>query len=234
MKVIAFNCSPNRDQGTTAMLLSPFVEGMKKAGAEVETQYLSDLNIEPCRGCTDSIQFIPDGECKIMDDMQGLYRKLKDSDIWVFGSPNYLNNVTSCLKNLLDRMEPLFESHYDVNVEDKTVTKRVNTGKNGKIVLLSTCGLWGIEHFNLMVEQMRYVADMFGRELCKPVLRPHAGIMTILSKLDKNPSDIFEACEAAGYELIAGGDFQDATLDIIKRELVSEDSFIKELSNMVG
>ena len=36
MKVIAFNSSPRMDKGNTALILNPFLEGMREAGAEVE------------------------------------------------------------------------------------------------------------------------------------------------------------------------------------------------------
>ncbi len=36
MKVNAINGSPKMGKGTTALLLNPFLEGMREAGAEVE------------------------------------------------------------------------------------------------------------------------------------------------------------------------------------------------------
>ena len=36
MKVLAINGSPHMDEGNTAMILNPFLEGMKEAGSEVE------------------------------------------------------------------------------------------------------------------------------------------------------------------------------------------------------
>jgi len=32
MKVLAFNCSPRMDNGNTALILNPFLEGMKEVG----------------------------------------------------------------------------------------------------------------------------------------------------------------------------------------------------------
>ena len=43
MKAIAINGSPKMDGGNTALVLNPFLEGMKEAGAEVEVLYTSAL-----------------------------------------------------------------------------------------------------------------------------------------------------------------------------------------------
>ncbi|WP_332882068.1 flavodoxin family protein [Methanosarcina horonobensis] len=47
MKVLAINSSPRMDKGNTALILNPFLEGMKEAGAEVELFYTKKLNINP-------------------------------------------------------------------------------------------------------------------------------------------------------------------------------------------
>lgn len=39
MKVPAINSSPKMDKGNTALILAPFLEGMREAGAEVELFY---------------------------------------------------------------------------------------------------------------------------------------------------------------------------------------------------
>ena len=50
MKVLAVNSSPKRHKGNTALLLDPFLEGLKQAGAEVELYCTKELNIGPCEG----------------------------------------------------------------------------------------------------------------------------------------------------------------------------------------
>ena len=50
MKVLAINGSPHMDEGNTAMILSPFLEGLKEAGASVELFYTRKLKIGPCNG----------------------------------------------------------------------------------------------------------------------------------------------------------------------------------------
>lgn len=236
MKVIAFNASPNKEAGTTALILNPFLKGMAREGAEIELKYIYDLKIEPCRECTSKIDFLPDDDCRIDDDLKELYPLLNDADIWIFASPNYLNSVTSGLKNLLDRLEPLFVAPhiYDNNACHDKIRQSLKKRDNpGKILLISTCGLWGTENFNSIVDQTRSVADMLGRDYLPPILRPHSGVMTTLTNLGKPVNDIYLAAEEAGAELIKSGEISDETMARISREIVPKDSFIQELSLIV-
>ena len=50
MKVLAINGSPHMDEGNTAMILNPFLEGMKEAGSDVEVFYTRKLKIGACNG----------------------------------------------------------------------------------------------------------------------------------------------------------------------------------------
>jgi multimeric flavodoxin WrbA len=68
MKALAINSSPNKGKGNTALILKPFLEGMKEAGAEVELYHTSDLKINPCQGDLSCWLRTP-GECIHNDDM---------------------------------------------------------------------------------------------------------------------------------------------------------------------
>lgn len=48
MNVLAINGSARMEKGYTAMILTPFLEGMKEAGAQVELFYAKQLNINSC------------------------------------------------------------------------------------------------------------------------------------------------------------------------------------------
>jgi multimeric flavodoxin WrbA len=69
MRVLAINASPHMDKGNTAMILNPFLEGMKEAGSEVDLFYTSKLRVEPCHGDLSCWLVLP-GECAVKDDMQ--------------------------------------------------------------------------------------------------------------------------------------------------------------------
>ena len=69
MKVLAINGSPHMGEGNTAMILNPFLEGMKEAGADVDLFYTRKVKIGPCNGDM-SCWFVNPGTCGQKDDMQ--------------------------------------------------------------------------------------------------------------------------------------------------------------------
>ena len=100
MKIVAINGSGTGAKGVTGKTLEGVVEGIRESGAEVELFLLNKLTISPCTGCGNCKRT---GKCVIEDD----YPKIKDAmlgaDGVVFSSPNYISNVSSQIKALLDR-----------------------------------------------------------------------------------------------------------------------------------
>lgn len=67
MKVLAINGSPNKDKGNTAIILNPFLEGMRETGADVRLYYTEDLTVNPCKGDLSCYLRTP-GKCIHNDD----------------------------------------------------------------------------------------------------------------------------------------------------------------------
>lgn len=104
VKVLAILGSPRRQN--TYRLVKAIVDGIaKKKNVETELVHLADFDIKYCDGCGDCEKT---GECSIDDDMQKLYPKLKEADIFIIGTPTYYWNVSGLLKNFIDRTNPLY------------------------------------------------------------------------------------------------------------------------------
>ena len=104
MKVLAINGSPNMDQGNTARIINPFLEGMKEAGAEVEVFYTSKLKIRPCLGDF-NCWFNTPGKCLHNDDMAiGAIQAIEEyglvpaKDIWI-GSIDAVRDAFVAMKD---------------------------------------------------------------------------------------------------------------------------------------
>ena len=139
-KVLAINGSPRMGRGYTAMILKPFLQGMKESGAETETYYASKLKPKPCSCNVMKCWYETPEECCIHDSMDDLYPKLKAADILVLATPVYIP-LPGYMQNFINRLCPLIEPmlvfrdgrtrarfHEDVNIQ--------------KIVLVSTGGWW--------------------------------------------------------------------------------------------
>lgn len=237
MKILAINASPHMDKGNTAMILNPFLEGMKEAGADVDLFYISRLKIEPCRGDLSCWLTLP-GECAVKDDMQMLYPKFHEADIIIFAAPVYYLGVPGPLKNLIDRQMPL-------HVPGSRVFKKQ------KIVLVSTCGAWELSMFDML---LKWMEALYGRgkeqkgleeaagidgvsEFAGALLRPHADFMRSMMETNggrRLMEEVFSSARDAGGQLVREGRISDEASKGVSRELITMDEFYqaaKELSH---
>lgn len=227
MKILAFNGSPNKDKGTTASILNPFLQGVSDAGGEYDLFHVRDLQILPCRECTGSPAFQSTGRCKCDDDMNALYPKFREADVWVFAAPNYLNAFPGQMKHLMDRLEPLFPSQY---AEFDDTTLKVPEIHNKKLVMIATSTQWDSRGFTNMKSQLEALAMMFDSQLVAAITRPHAEAMLYDEHKVKTASDVERAARRAGSELVKSGFISTKTLQAISQTLISRNSFLNEVS----
>lgn len=103
MNCLALIGSP-RKGGNTDILTDTFLKGIKEAGYSTEKIYLYPYKIFPCIDCRKCKK--GDFECVMDDDMQEIYPKMDDSNVIVFGTPNYWYGPTAKMKLFIDRMRP--------------------------------------------------------------------------------------------------------------------------------
>jgi multimeric flavodoxin WrbA len=100
-QVLVILGSPRRT-GNSSTLAARISRGAKSSGAEVETLFLQDLKISPCRAC-DTCQKHDSKGCATEDDMQEIYPKLIKADAWVIASPVYWFTMSAQTKIFMDR-----------------------------------------------------------------------------------------------------------------------------------
>jgi len=230
MKVLAFNCSPRMDDGNTALILNPFLEGMKEVGAEVELFYTRKLKINPCHGGFICWLKTP-GECWQKDDMQMLYPKLSEADIYVFGTPVYVDGVSGPMKNLLDRIIPLVQPFFELR--DGHCRHLVREGyRHGKMVLVSNSGFWEMDNFDPLLVHVKAFCRNGAMEFAGALLRPHGEALRPMMKMGISLDDVFEAAREAGRQLVRDGKMSAETLNIVSRELVPLEMYVKAANEM--
>ncbi len=221
MKVLILNCH-KEDNDDINRILDPFIKGIEESGAEVEQIDTRSLEISPCRGCTSSISFKSDGHCFCEDDMNSLYPKFRESDIWVFTSSDDGNCNNPKLMNIMDRMEPLFPKTF----EDDTDMK-------GKIAFISTTKSNTGEKIQTVADEFMSISALFNKEYAGALLRPQASSIKVVQNLGGNIDDIFQAAKDAGKQIILNGKIESNTIKTFERSLFDDKKLLEVLASKV-
>jgi multimeric flavodoxin WrbA len=126
MKILAINASFRAERGYTESLSQLLLEGARQSGAECETVYLSKLKINHCLACDKCQQSArlvettdhsgPDFELTCVyadrDDALLVFEKMRQADLIIYATPVYVFNISSLLKNFLERFYGLGKCDY--------------------------------------------------------------------------------------------------------------------------
>jgi multimeric flavodoxin WrbA len=228
MKAIAINSSPNMGKGNTALVLHPFLEGMREAGAEVELFYTKKLEIGPCQGEFNCWTKTP-GKCFQQDDMQMLLPKLAEAEIRVLATPVYVDGIAGPIKNLLDRLIPLSEPFFELR--DGHCRHPVRKGVNrGQLVLVANCGFWEVDNFDPLLVHMRAACQNLGSEFAGALLRPHGPALRGMLEMGAPVDDVLASAREAGRQLVVDGRISPGTLKAVSRELLPLETYVEVIN----
>lgn len=222
MRVIVLQASPLMDKGNTSRILTPFLDGLKDEGADVEVFYTEKLNIGRCKGDLGCWVKTP-GVCFQSDDMSMLLPRLSRSDVWVFATPVYMDGMTGPLKTLVDRMQPLAEPFMEV-FDGHNFHLMRETLPHGKIVLVANCGFWEKDNFDPLLAFVKAFSRNVRRDFAGALLRPHGPAMRLVA--GETLKDIFVAAHAAGRELAVSGRISERLMTAVSREIMPRNEYI--------
>jgi multimeric flavodoxin WrbA len=231
MKIIAINSSPNMGKGNTALVLDPFLEGTRQAGAEVELFYTKKLTINPCQGEYNCWYKSP-GKCFQQDDMEMLLPRVAQADVLVLATPVYVDGVSGPMKNLLDRLLPLLHPSFELR-DGHCRHPRRDGARGDKLVLVSNCGFWEKDNFEPMLVHMEALCKNAGREFAGALLRPHGPVLRAMVETGAAVDDIFEAAKEAGRQLVEDGKMSPQTLDVVSRDLLPLKMYVQIVNQRV-
>ena len=166
MNIIAFNASP-RENGNTAWIINKILEGAKENGAETRIFHSGKLNIKPCIGCLCCKK--GGQECIIRDDMQKLYKKIKDADALILGSPVYMGQMSGQAKIFTDRLFAHFSPRFSPHFKEGSVKKK-------RLLLVFDQGNPDAEKFRAYFDYTRSMFQML--EFDVPEVQVVAGLRT--------------------------------------------------------
>jgi hypothetical protein len=224
IKAVAINGSPLKQNGKTAMLLSPLIKGMTDAGACVELFYARDLKVKSCR-CHDMYCWTKKpAECCIKDDMELLYPKLREAEILVLATPVYIP-LPGERQSIINRLCPLINPVLETR-QGRTRARFHDNVNIQKILLVSTSGWWEKGNFDTVIRIAREIAEDASVEFAGVVIRPHSSLMKRNGRITENGGAVLAAAEKAGGELMRKGAISPETLEAISSPLISEDEYM--------
>ena len=228
MKIVCFNGSPRGKKSISQIIVSEFLEGARQAGAEGETIFLVEKKIGYCQACLSCWIKTP-GVCIQKDDMAELMGKMIQSDIVIFATPVYADNVTGIMKTFIDRMIPALDPRV-IRVQGETVhVKRYN--RYPKIVVISNCGFPEQTHFQTLRLYFRRLSRNMHFEVIGEIYRGGGGILHVKNPLLKPTIQSYmKLLRKAGEEVVQEGRLSKKTMEKLEKPLVPHERFVEGMN----
>lgn len=233
MKITIFNGSPHAEKGNTHFMVKYFSQGAKKAGAEIENVFLAKKKIKYCSGCFNCWLKTP-GKCTINDDMKKLLYKLLNSDIIIFATPVYVDNVTGIMKTFMDRLIPLALPYFD---RDKTGEcrhfKRFNQ-ESPKIIVISNCGFPEQSHFKVLKLLFKRIArNMHSRVIAEIYRNAGAALHNPPPILKPFLIKYKKLLKKAGYEVVKNLSLSKKLTVQLQKSIIPDALYIREANKFI-
>jgi multimeric flavodoxin WrbA len=231
-KAIAINGSPRMERGNTAQVLTPFIEGMRDAGADVELFYASRLKVKPCVCGQMACWYDRPGECCIQDTMQALYPRLSAADTLILATPVYIP-LPGDMQNVINRLCPLIEPRLETRAGRTRARFREGVAIQ-RMALVAVGGWWEKANLDLVVRIVEELAENASVGFAGAVLRPHAYLIRQGGELTSDGQEVLEAARRAGRELVEEGTMRHETLEAASRPLISQEELRQQYNAAIA
>ncbi len=227
MKITAFNGSSRGKAGNTHIMVSEFLEGAKSAGAEVKNIILLTKRIRHCLACFECWYKTP-GVCIQKDDTEELLNEITNSDVIVLATPLYVDNVSGIMKNFLDRMLPLFDPHFEKDLNGIYRHKK-RLKKYPNIVIIANSGYPEQEHFQVIKLLARRMARNFHSKIIGEIYRGAGELLRIKNPLIKPIIDNYKKLlRQAGKEVVLYGEITPQTSEKLQKPLLPKEQYVQK------
>ncbi|MCX7879370.1 MAG: hypothetical protein N2517_01785 [Ignavibacteria bacterium] len=201
-------------------LIESFVDGLKKGGANVEILKVGKVQISKCRSCTEDLFFVSNGDCKCLDEFSSFYGEFKKSNLWVFALDITNKLFLEDFNNVLNRMEPLFR--LKSNPKKKKLLASLIFSKGRASIANNISKL--IEDFAILYDY-QYLGS---------VVRNDYGVIELLPQKTLNEFAFETDFLNLGYDLTRLNALSPTITERVARNIRPENSFINEISKLLG
>ena len=232
MNIAIFNGSPWGEKGHTHIMAEGFEKGAVQAGAKCQNVLLVSKKIQPCTEC-ETCFFKTPGKCILKDDMSELISRFLDSDVVVFATPIFIDNVTALMKTFIDRYDVL-EPHYEKDSNGE-YHRRGRYKKYPKFVVISSCAMPEQSNFQVLRLYFRRMARTMHTEVVGEIYLGAAGLLLLSTKeLRFKPmvNKYKELLRAAGKELVETGKIGPDMTEHLEQPLIDSDEYVEYANRM--
>lgn len=240
MKIAVINGSPKGKESITHLMVSSFLRGAERAGAETVTVFLAEKNVEHCRGCF-ACWFATPGKCVITgDDMAEILSQTEGADVVVFATPLKYANVSSLLKVFVERLLVFANPYMLVDRAGETrhpkkKPEAESTFYRAKLVAIANGGLGQRGHFQVLSHWMKRLALNNLTEVIGEIYAPQ-GPLLAHSPAELQPviADYLRLLERAGEEIVTGGALSAETEKRLEANLIPEGIYLQQINGYFG
>jgi multimeric flavodoxin WrbA len=217
MKIVAFNGSPRAEKSNTHVMVEAFLDGAKDAGATTESIFLARKKIGHCLGCFTCWLKTP-GTCIQSDDMEELLDKYRSSDVVVFATPLFNDNVSGIMKNFIDRLLPNGDPHFEKDPDGETRHVKGET-REPVFVMMANCGFPEQSHFQVLRLLTQRMARNYHTQFVGEIYRG-AGSLLQEEQLKPLIDSYRMVLRTAGAEIVKDGKISPATSQKLEQPLI--------------
>ena len=223
MKIIALNGSPRAEKSNTQVMVDAFLAGANDAGADTQTIFLARKKIGHCLGCFSCWLKSP-GECIQQDDMAELIEQYLASDVVVFATPLYNDNVSGIMKDFIDRLLPTGDPHFEKD-PDGEVRHVSGKKKDPVFVMMANSGFPEQSHFQVLRLLTKRMARNYNTTFAGEIYR---GAGSLLQEEELKPFiDAYKGLlREAGAEVVRDGKISKNTSEKLELPLIPSPDYV--------
>ncbi|MEL7640378.1 MAG: flavodoxin family protein [Solidesulfovibrio sp.] len=236
MKIAVINGSPKGRESVTQLMVSSFLQGAERAGAETVTVFLAEKDIRHCLGCM-ACWFKTPGECIIDDDdMADILSQSEDADVVVLATPLKYANVSSMLKVFIERLLVFANPYILVDQAGETRHPKKAPGAESsfyraKLVAIANGGLGQRGHFQVLSHWMHRLALNNLTEVIGEIYAPQGPLLANPpDELRPVIADYLRMLEKSGTEIVTDGGISAETQALLDRDLIPEEIYLQQIN----
>lgn len=202
----------------TDKIIKPLFEGAREAGAEVEEFYARKLKIAPCTGCMTCWLKTP-GACLQKDDADLVREKMLDADIVVLATPVYFFNMTSYMKNLMERAIMPMALPFLKQANGRFGHPVRFPDRKLSVLLVANAGFWGDDVFSPLLHTLERCREAGLDDEGNQQMRSVGNILVGFGEVMQTEpfmhffEPFFDTLRAAGRELVESGELSPGTCE---------------------